>query len=172
MTQQLSVREIEKRAGYMVMWVSRKTKQRFYSATALRQILRLAFDETIRELLDTGHIVPVGQGFYLTDAGVRAWAVMATECATINNFDPELKVWANWIMEVRELLECLTPGEWVHPARHVDANAHTKAARKGWVKFKSDSPRTREYLITESGIEHLASIQEKGLANEPAPTAG
>jgi hypothetical protein len=145
----------------MVMWVSRKNEQPSYSAHLLRNTLRYAFDEIITDLLQKGHIVfAKPSGYYLTDEGVRAWALMATECATVNNFDPLLKVWANWIMTIEELLECLKHGQTVPLERHVDPPVLKRAMDRGWVSVYGKFQKERTYRITAAGLSYLASLSQ------------
>lgn len=167
----LPVIEQETRAAYMVMWISRKRKHGAYSIQMLRGVLQYFFDEVVADLLGKGHIKSEGDGYSLTDEGVRVWSLLATESSTVNSFDPELKVWANWIMKPRALLECLQPNQWLHPDRHVDNAAHKEASKKGWVIFKGDSQKTRLYQITEAGLEHLASLREQEGAVCPLSSA-
>jgi hypothetical protein len=160
-TNDLSDTEVKTRGAYMLLWVSRKREEPSYSAHLLRNILRYAHDEIIADLLAQGHIIPAPpSGYYLTDEGVRAWACLATECATMNNFDPLLKVWANWIMSVDELLKCLAHGKAVHLARHVDAPVLKKAADKGWITIVGKYQKERTYQITAPGLSYLASLQQ------------
>jgi hypothetical protein len=153
--------DVKTRGAYMLLWVSRKRDEPSYSVHLLRNILRYAHDEILADLLAKGHIVSAPpSGFYLTDEGVRTWAHLATECATVNNFDPLLKVWANWIMSVPELLECLAHGKAVHLARHVDAPVLKKAADKGWITIVGKYQKERTYRITAFGLSYLASLQQ------------
>jgi hypothetical protein len=166
MTMQLPNDEQKTRVAYMVTWLSRKSGAPSYVSEALRIHLRdaqdpEAYERVTQALVAKGHLIPTRSGFFLTDEGVRAWSMIATSTSSVNSFDPELKVWANWILDPRELLECLSPDQWVHPERHVDPAVHKKAVKAGWVTFQGDIQRTRIYQITETGLAYRASLQQK-----------
>jgi hypothetical protein len=160
-TNELSDIEVKTRAAYMVLWVSRKHEEPSYSVHLLRNILRYATADILVDLVGKGHIVPAPpDGYYLTDAGVKAWALMATECATVNNFDPLLKVWASWIMTIEDLLICLQHGQTVHLERHVDPPVLKRAMDHGWVAVYGKFQKERTYRITSAGQSYLASLQQ------------
>lgn len=153
--------ECKVRALYMLLWASRRSKQISYSIHLLRNTLRESCDEIVESLLDKGHITPSPpSGFYLTDEGVRTWARLATECATVNNFDPALKIWADWIMDVPDLLQSLNQ-EFKQLDRHIDYPVVKKAKDMRWVEVEGNVQRLKQYRITPAGTAHLSSLQPK-----------
>lgn len=149
--------EQKTRAAYMAMWVSRKQGHGAYSIQMLRTVLLGFCDVIVADLLDKKHIVQSSaDGYSLTDEGVRTWAVMATSTSSVNSFDPELKIWANWIMTIDDLLRSLDQ-DFKPLARHVDYPVIKKAKAKGWIEISGNVQRLKQYRITEAGLAHFYS---------------